>query len=246
MDLRRFGLLQAAIVMLGLLAAWLFPWSISNVDPFIMLIPVMLAVLGYSAYLSAMAHKGGFAVNWPSGHSATAHGGWAFNIPARGNYPELVAAPLGGGNVIGLIAPGGGRHGWMIAPKDQVYECNGQLTCTTNLIEHEPQELPPHVLARLKQERLYSKRGQVAFGLLPHREMISKISEEDMITNQDKIVLELKRTNKAYNDIDEAYHQAMDLINMQSKQIRRFAIKYQEQDQVPTIKEKFIGREDDQ
>ena len=243
MELKKVGFLSGCVVIIWIAVAWLSPIQASNVDLLGWLTgPFLFATLYMSAYFAAMAHKGGFAVTWSTGHSATAHGGVAFEVPALGNYPEVVAVPLGGGNVMGVILSGGGKSGWLIVPKDHILETNRQIYCSTNVREVRPSDLPGHILARLKQHRLFDPRGPIAYGLLPNKEyQIERLKAVDL----DKLQAELDRLQAANNGLDDMYRASLDTSHVQSKQIKRAAIKSQEEEQPLGLREKLMGPGED-
>lgn len=169
MNLKTYSMMMAVATVLWLALAWLSPMRAHNVDLFGWLVgPAMYMLITTTAHMAAEAHKGGYAVTWPHGHSATATGGWAFEVPARGNYPTLAAVPLGGGNVLSVLIPGGRKAGWLITPRDQLKELNGQIWCNTSTRYVMAVDLPPHVLSILKTHHLYDDKGMVAWGLLPY------------------------------------------------------------------------------
>lgn len=246
MNLKTFGFLTFVIVISWGVVFWLSPVRSNNVDLIGWLFgPFAYAGLCFVAYFAAMAHKGGFAVTWPSGHSATAHGGVAFRVPATGNYPELAAVPLGGGNVGGVILTGGKKAGWLIAPSDQVLDLNGQLYCITDCCTVQPMGLPAHVLARLRQDRLFDPRGPVAFGLLPRTDEEVPDGWRRGAPDLDKLMDELKRKDETINEMSEAYSAAMEVINLQHKQIKRYTIKFEEIEEPRGLKQRLLGREED-
>jgi len=247
MNLKTFGFWTIVIGIMWGVVFWLSPVRSNNVDmPGWLFGPLAYASLCFVAYFAAMAHKGGFAVTWPSGHSSTAHGGVAFHIPAAGNYPELVAVPLGGGNVGGVILSGGKKAGWLIAPADQVLDLNGQLYCITDCRTVRPMELPAHVLARLRQDRLFDPRGTIAYGLLPRTDDKVPDGWRRGAPDIDKLQDELQRKDETINELDEAHEAALQVVNRQHKVIMRFSMKYDEAEEPKGIKQRLLGREEDE
>lgn len=238
-DARYVGLGTILILAMWPVIFWLSPSQSSNVDLLAWLFaPIGLAALWAIAYGAAQAHIGGIAVVWNHGHSATAHGGPTFEIPARDIYPRLVGVALGGGNFAGVVIPGGKLKGWLIAPKDLVDNVNGRLFCWADVERRTLMELPAHVISKLEQEERFYDIGTdiYLFGLLPIKDLDRgrRSYEVDMDEFQDK----LARINLAKNEL-EADHRTQISISKLDREARDRAVVRAHESDKPSKTERF-------
>jgi len=235
------GLAVIILVFLGL--GWLSPWTLANVD--VMWFPFLFIIVAWvwSAYFKAMVHRGGFPIVWPGGHSASAYGGVAREVPARDGYPRMVLIPLEGGNFMYFTPPGGKKHGWLIAPKSLVQVVDKAVFAAIKPHYCMPDELPPHLYEALKNEALYHPHGPIVWGMTA----ITDSSYTGKGMNMRELEETLEASNQTVNKLLEALKRSNNIIDIQSRTMAKFGIRFEESER-ESVGEKLseaLGVKDD-
>ena len=77
-------------------------------------------------------------------------------------------------------------------------------------------------------------------------ERIEQLETPVAVVDLDKLEAELNRQNATIEELEEAYKTALNVINLQHKQISKYAIKFEEEVEPSGLREKLTGQGGDE
>ena len=148
--------------------AYLNPFYVYMVDQVWIFGPTVIAFYILCHYWISEGHRWAYSLTSHQSHSSTAEGKPAFEIPAKNGYPVMIGFAKGGTRLYNFYMFGGKKDGFLIVPKYQVININGHqmVNTVTRSIFHT--SLPRHIRTHLENDRRFSDRGMVEFGVIPY------------------------------------------------------------------------------
>lgn len=158
------------VIMSGIACfiAYLNPFYSYMVDQVWLVAPAVIGFYIMCCFWMSEGHRWAYSLTSHQSHSSTAEGKPAFEIPAKNGYPVMVGFAKGGTRLYNFYSFGGKKDGFLIVPKYQVININGHrmVNTVTRSIFHT--SLPPHIKTHLENDRRFSDKGMVEFGVIPY------------------------------------------------------------------------------